>query len=523
MTAEVRELRALVGAYLRMSLRGKAASTFFRRRPGKWRGTLALGLLYAGIGTVAALGASGSRSAFSFALVLHTVTFVMLGMSQAAESGDLLFRPGEHEVLGHLPITGRTLLAAKALSLTGYALLLALAINVPAIAVASRLGWMEAAFVPSHFAATVLLAAFSTSVLVFAYGLVVRFVDRDRFDGLAAWSQAGLSAAFLGLSQGLAHVVELPIVQLESAFCLVFPPAWFAALDVVALGGGSARALMLSLIAVGTTAMLGGVAVTRLAPAYAEAVRRLGEAQALRVRLRVTRGTMERVFGRWLRDPVERAAFRVAATYMRRDREIRTRLYPAIGFVLLMPFAQLLSHAPYRFRAAAVLAVVLTGMMPSIVLEAMRVSAQHPAADLFSAAPVASAAPLFNGVRKAVVCYVVGPTVLVALAWVALVDPQLIALALPSLLALPLLSLLPAAFRDYVPLSVPPAIGRQSTANILIGMVNSIAGGTTVVTAWVAWRLGWLPHYLVAEATLVFLGTWLLARRIRARPLRTAG
>jgi hypothetical protein len=237
--AELRQLRALAAAYLRMSLRGKAASTFVRRRPGKWRGTLALALLYAAIGTVAAIGASGSRNPFSFALVLHTVTFVMLGMSQAAESGDLLFRPGEHEVLGHLPIAGRMLLAAKALSLTAYALLLALAINVPAIAVASRLGWMHPAFVRGHFGATVLLAAFSTSLLVFTYGLVVRFVDRERLDGLAAWSQAALSAAFLALSQGLAHVVELPIVRLESSFCLAFLPAWFAALDILAIGEGS--------------------------------------------------------------------------------------------------------------------------------------------------------------------------------------------------------------------------------------------------------------------------------------------
>jgi hypothetical protein len=208
---------------------------------------------------------------------------------------------------------------------------------------------------------------------------------------------------------------------------------------------------------------------------------------------------------------------------MRRDREIRTRLYPSIGFVLLMPFAQLLSHAAFRFRAAAVLAVVMTGMMPSIVLEALRVSSHHPAADLFLTAPLASVAPLFQGVRKAVICYVVAPAAVVAVVWIAIVDMRLFALAVPSLMALPLLSLLPAAFRDYVPLSVPPAIGRQSTANIVIGMVNTIVCGTTVVTAWVAWRFHCLPHFVAAEAMLFLLGARWLSRRIGARPLHVVG
>jgi len=520
---DLRQLRALLGAYLRMSLRGKAAATFFRRRPGKWQGTLPLALLYAAIGTVAAIGASGSGSPFSFALVLHTITFVLLGMSQAAESGDVLFRPDEHEVLGHLPFPGRVLLAAKALSLMAYALVVALSINVPAIVVAARLPWMPATFLPGHLVATVVLAAFSTSVIVFAYGLVVRFVDRERLDGLTAWSQAGLSAAFLGLSQGLAHVVELPIVHLDSRFCLVFPPAWFAALDVLATGTTTGRALALALLGVlGTTALATG-ALTRLAPAYADAVGRLGETRTLGPRARGGHGIVERLVGPWLRDPVERAGFRLAATYMRRDREVRTRLYPSVGFVLLLPFAQLLGHATYRFRAAALLAVLLTGMVPSIVLEAMRVSAEHLASEVFLAAPLRSAGPLFHGVRKAIVCYVVGPMALVGALWILLVDARLLALAAPSLLALPLLSLLPAAFRDYVPLSVPPAIGRRSAANIAIGVVNSVAGGATIGVAWAAWRVGWLPQLVALEAVVVLLGAHLLARRISARPLCAVG
>ncbi len=518
-----RQLRALVAAYLRMSLRGKAAGTFFRGGVGKWRGTAALVLLYAAIGTIAALGASGSRSPFSYGLVMHTITFVMLGMSLAAESGDLLFQRAEHEVLGALPLAPRTLLVAKAASLMGFALLLALAINVPALVVGLRLPWLGASFAAVHLAAAVLLTAFVAAILVFGYGLVVRFVDRDRFDNVAAWSQAGLSAAFLGLSQGLAHLVELPILRLDASFCLVFPPAWFAALDVLATGPLSARAALLALLAASATIVLAAIAVTRLAPSYSEALGRLAEATARRATLVAPRRDDGRLVRWWLGDPVERAAFRLAAAYMRRDRETKTRLYPSVGFFLLLPVAQLLGHTAYRFRAAAILAVILVGMMPSMVLESLRVSSHHAAAELFAVMPLASAGALFQGVRKAAICYLLLPAAAVATVWIALIDRAVLPLALPSLLALPVLTLLPGVFRNYVPLSLPPQTGRQSLSNVLIGMATTLAGGLLIGASVAASQLGLLPHLLAGEVLFVVLAATLLARRIASRPLRALG
>ncbi|HTD26876.1 MAG TPA: hypothetical protein VK649_07855, partial [Candidatus Elarobacter sp.] len=126
-----RQLRALLRAYFRMSLRGRAVRAFYRRKPSKLGGAIAMVLLYASMGAVAGLGATGSHDPFSFALVMHSITFVMLGMSLAAESGDLLFNLPEHDVLAHMPLAPRTMLLAKAASLMGFALLLGLALNLP--------------------------------------------------------------------------------------------------------------------------------------------------------------------------------------------------------------------------------------------------------------------------------------------------------------------------------------------------------------------------------------------------------
>ena len=522
-----RQLRALLRAYFRMSLRGRAVRAFYRRKPSKLGGMIAMVLLYASMGAVAGFGATGSHDPFSFALVVHSLTFVMLGMSLAAESGDLLFNLPEHDVLAHLPLAPRTILLAKAASLMGFALLLGLALNLPPMLLGLRVTGMRATFPLVHLGAVVLLVAFTTATVVFTYGLVGRFVDRNRFGSVAAWSQAGLSAAFLGFSQVLAHLLELPRFRLDAAYALVYPPAWFAALDVLGAAVPPPRAVPLALLAVAATLGLGWMAVARLAPGYAGALAQLGEAPTRRARRARPSPGAERAPGSlvrwWLRDPVERAAFHLTAIYLRRDRETKTRLYPSLGFFLLLPVAQLVSRATYSLTAGAFVSVLILGMLPSVVLEALRTSSHHAATEIFAAAPLGSAAPLFEGTRKAAIYYVLLPGAVVSLLWIAAIDVERLPVALPSLLVLPFLSLLPAAARDYVPLSEPPTTGRQSSTNVVIGMLITVVGAGLLAMSWMALAGGLLPHLIAGEAVVVLVACRALAAHIRHRPLRLEG
>lgn len=521
---DLRQLRALLRAYFRMSLRGKAVRAFYRRKPSKLGGAIAMVLLYASMGAVAGFGATGSHDPFSFALVMHSITFVMLGMSLAAESGDLLFNLPEHDVLAHLPLAPRTMLLAKAASLMGFALLLGLALNLPAMFLGLRVTGMRADFPLVHLGAVVLLVAFTTATVVFTYGLVGRFVDRNRFGSVAAWSQAGLSAAFLAFSQVLAHLLELPRFRLDAAYALVYPPAWFAALDVLGAGAPPPRAVPLALLAVAATLGLGWMAVARLAPGYAEALAQLGEAPTRRARRGRPSPAAERAPGRlvrwWLRDPAERAAFQLTAVYLRRDRETKTRLYPSLGFFLLLPVAQLFSRATYSLTAGAFVSVLILGMLPSVILEALRTSSHHAASEIFAAVPLGSAAPLFHGARKAAIYYVILPGTVIALLWIVATDAKKLPVAVPSLLALPFLSLLPAAGRDYVPLSEPPTTGRQSTANVVVGMLITLVGALVLAVAWAAQRVGLLPYLIALQVVVMLAACRLLGAHIRRRPLR---
>src|SRR5262249_54170692 len=130
-----------------------------------------------------------------------------------------------------------------------------------------------------------------------------------------------------------------------------------------------------------------------------------------------------------------------------------------------------------------------------------------------------SAGPLFQGVRKAVACWIILPAAAIAVGWVAVLSPHTLPLAMPSVVMLPALSLLPATFRDYVPLSVAPAMGRQSTANVMIGRRTTITGGAPSGLGAVGAGFGRLPAFVVAQIALAVPGCRLIARRIRNRPL----
>src|SRR5207249_7802735 len=139
------------------------------------------------------------------------------------------------------------------------------------------------------------------------------------------------------------------------------------------------------------------------------------------------------------------------AVFLVGGREAKPRLFPSVGFLLLLPVAQLFSRAAYRPAAGAFVSVLILGMLPSVILEALRTSSHHAASEVFAAVPLGSAAPLFQGARKAAIYYVVLPGTVLALLWIAATDAAKLPLAVPSLLALPFLSPLPAAGRDYVP------------------------------------------------------------------------
>jgi ABC-2 type transport system permease protein len=521
------QLRALLRCYWRLSTRGKLAGSIRRRQSGKPRGLLFIAVMYMLVGLTTSLSVFAHMNVFTYAIILHSMTFLVVGMAITSESGDILFSVNESDVLLHRPIHSRTLLLAKGLNLVGLALFLAGSLNFfPTFFGLAALGahWW---FPLTHIASIILLSVFCCSAVVCTYGLIVRFLDREKFDNFAAWTQVAMSFLFVGGYQLMPRLMQhFDGLNLEnSPFLMPLPPAWFAAVDMI----GSVQSTQHTvwwLVSIGlvATATLTYSAIGKLAPSYGEALAKLGETRQQTVKSKRTPEQTNRrnpFFTWWMPDPIERASFRLAAAYMRRDREIKLRLYPSLGSFLIFPLIGVLDRRTGASPFIPLLTVWMLGQLPVIAMETLRTSSQAAAADIFGTAPLESGAPIFLGVRKATIFYLMTPALCLASVFLVFVihSRSALLLALPGLIAIPIVSLLPACVETYLPLSRSPQVGTQSTKNTTLMLGTMLTLGILAGISYIASEMNFLPILLTVEIAVVVTAYWALKRHIQNRPL----
>lgn len=520
------QVAAIVRVALRRATRGQALAG----RGGKPRGLIFLLVLYTALGLIIGMTAFSRPNVFTYGLLIWSYTFVTAGMTLVAEASTLLFDARENDILGHRPIHPRTLFMARTTSMLAFAGLVCTAINLfPAffgLAASGARWWYPVA----HLATLALLVCFSTAAVVFVYAALSRLVNRAAFDTVASWSQVAVQAVLIVsyqlVPQFMDRLENLRIATAHPAL-LALPPAWFSALMDLLMGGGAgARSLALAALAVAGTPLLVWGALRYLADDYARQVAALSE-------MPVTRRTggrpprrfaLDRWLGPWLRDPVERGAFRLTTAYLARDRDIRMRTYPSLATVLVFAVLAIIG-SDVGPRYGAFMAVLFAGTLPTTALMTFKMSPNHAAADLFRYAPIRGTAPVFHGVRKAVLVLLVVPSLAVtaAILWFGLDDHRPMLLALPAVLAVPTLSLIDGLAGDYLPLSMPPAGGRQGTINLAVVAVGLFGGGVFLGGALIAERFGHLWTMVAVELVALAIVHPLLVRFIRRRRLKREG
>jgi hypothetical protein len=525
------QVRAILRATLRRATRGRMMAG----RSGKPRGLIFLLVMYGVLGIVLGMLAFIHPDVFSYSLLIWSFTFLMAGMTMVAESSTLLFDPRENDILGHRPIHPRTLLLAKSLGLVLLALMLGLAVNLVPMFTGLAANGARPWFPLAHLVSLLLLVVFSAAVVVFVYGLMARFVSRRTFDAIASWSQVGVTVVLIITYQLVPRLMDrMQGFRLDAAhpLLLVLPPTWFAALTQLMMGTDtSPRTLALAATAVFSTPLVGWAALRYLAGDYARQLAALGEtpvpaaptapvaAARARAGLRV-----DGLLRFWLRDPIERGAFRLTAVYLARDRDIRMRLYPQIAaFLVLAVIAVVDPKTGSHF--GPLMCLYFAGTLPATAMMTLKMSPQYAAADLFRYVPITGTASIFHGVRKATLLFLVVPGLLISgsILWFGLPDHHALLTTLPALMALPTLSVLNGLAGDYLPLSLPPTSGRQGAINFGMMLVGGLWLAVFSVLAMLADRFHWFWPLVGIEAAALALLHPLLLRGIRIRPLSRDG
>jgi ABC-2 type transport system permease protein len=504
---DARQLMTLIGVYLKQDLRGGRAFMQFSAREYV-RGNAALLMLFGMyVLTGAVMGGMAlftDIDALHFSIVMHTFTLLIVALAILAESGNVIFNESEADILGHLPISSRTYFAAKVLNLFLFTALLAAAANLfPAIFGIWTAG-ANVLFLPAHALASLLDALLATALIVTSYGLLMRLVGRERFDSLIAYSQIVLVLLFMFGFQILPRVMEINFLQMARSYrwyYLLFPPAWFAGVTLVLMGKAQAFAVALAGVGLTVLAVLGHLAIRKVGSDYSSFVVGLsyGDSASKLVTERPPvaaheRGWASRLKSLWLARPAERAAFDLVSVYLRRNREVKVRLYPSLAYFIFVPLLAVFSEGlPDPFVARGVQAYSLMGALmicyvALTAVEVLRFSEHQAAAYIFRVAPVARLGDLHGGFRKAVFVWVALPgfAVLFMLYAVLWRSPLHAALLLaPWVIITPAALMLGFLFRETLPLARKYQKGQQTSRNLVLFLfcfvVLSVFGGLQAI------------------------------------------
>jgi ABC-2 type transport system permease protein len=525
--------KVLRSVFWKLLFRGRAAQQAGSQKTKRQMGLGVTMLIYAMVGLVPAMFAHDADS-FVFACSLHGFTFMFASLTLASSAGTMLFMKEEAEILLHRPVTPQQMLRAKCAVLAGFALMLALALNLAGFVTGLGSKGATWRFIPAHLFSTALLMLFSAASIVLVYNACLKWFGRERLDNLLATLQSLLTIVMIVGGQIMPRLMQLDAFKHfdhVSGWMLALPPLWFGALDAL-LGGTTLNPATLWLpagLAVGMTAVTSWLALEKLGNAYGQGLMNLNESVGVAKDSTKPRGRWLSalvnlpLLRSWLRDPVERQSFKLTTAYLFRDREVKLRLYPGIAPMLIMPLVMLFSGGSGSAETTMMMqgfATCFLGMVSLQALMFLGCSEHWRASAFFHVAPLPHWTPLFHGSRKAVLVCLSFPVLILQTAVLCGLQRSWapLALSFPAVLFLPTFSLVTGLMGQWLPLSKPSEEVKNTSAGCLMMAASMGAAGIIGGLASWMWHLGHFAIYLAVEAAVMFGAAFLMKYLMRDTP-----
>jgi hypothetical protein len=519
---DFRQVRTLLATYLKQDLRSNK-STFQMSKGGSLvsnRALISIFFMYAALGLSVGVLAFSGMDLFTFSIVAVSYTLFVVALALIAESGNVFFSETDAEVLGHLPISSRTHFVAKVLNLLLFTFMLATATNLAPTITGAWAGGSNIGFIIGHILSTALVSLFAISLIVVCYGLLIRYVSKERFDNFVAYSQVGLAMFFILTYQIMPRLIEKDSLQLTPEvmwYHFLYPPAWFSGITLLAVGRVEQGTLALAALGIFSVVALSAIALRKMAVDYSRLVsqivfrssrldRRRSAASDLKSDARTASarpGFLQAIKSRLVSDPVERAVFDLVSIYLKRNREVKVRIYPSLASFLFIPLAGLMStglNDPFAGPGPSFFSFMSPQMIcfaALTVIEGLIFSEHYSASYIFRVLPIGDVRRVYSGFRKAVGLYIVAPGFLILFVlftaiWrdpvhVLLVLAPWIALAWPALVA-------PFIYREALPLSRKYQKGQQSARNMMLFM-STFIGFFSIIGLQTAATKGYFPYW----------------------------
>lgn len=451
---------------------------------------------------------------FAYVTLATSFTMLMVAFPLVADHARVLLDPYDLPVLTPLPVSERTVLAARLAHVTLYLAMVAATMTLPVLPLAA---WAldDAAFVPAYLACATLAILLVVSVVLLAYLVALRGFDFARFEhGLVGVQAALLVVLFGGLYVGprvAAHVGVDVWIRDHPAWVVTFPPAWYGGLYRVLTGQGAGYDGWLAALAA-VAPVLGVVAVAAVARQGILARLEATLTESAGARRRRRHGLTGRLAYTLCGDPVERAGYGFVLAASSSDRGFKLRTLPGLAPLISIPVVAWTLGPEWPARLLPLAAYVLVLVLVSALDNALY--AERPdAAEMFEFLDRHARGRFARGAAVAfTVRFLLIPLAVVVPACVVLAGPATLFDAVLAAQVAILLGLFAAPrFLRAMPFS-----RRIETAGQHTAMAITIVAMAVITLAVVAqFTVAFLPGATTVLAVSLAPWTWLAWRRFR--------
>jgi len=341
--ADYHQFKGLLRASLKMDFRQSRVAGGRRSSRSALLHTV---LFYFIMSIVFSLSIFPRSDVFGYSFLMLAMSMVMMAFAVVIEFHEIVIHPDDSEILGSRPISSRTYFLAKMANLLFYITILGASLNlvpsVVGIGVAGSRFYFPVVYFLVSWAANLTTAAF----IVLLYAFLVKSLPFERVRDVLSYVQIAFTFVLIFSYQFVPRIFQpgesgAGLLDLRGLWNLFAPPAWFASFVALAVGqSGGQMAHLSSLALVGGVLVL-STAFRNISLEYARYISELstavGSAQETERKGEGLRGNLiERIKCWFVRDPIERAGFELVSRYLKRDRTLRMRIFPAFGFPLAM-------------------------------------------------------------------------------------------------------------------------------------------------------------------------------------------
>jgi len=431
--------------------------------------------------------------------IYHAYLMVMIIMTLVSDFSAVLLDTSDNTIVLPRPISNKTFYAARATHILLYIGLISLALATGPIAITFFVHGISAGLttVVTSFLSVFLSVALTNGF----YLLLMRFTTEDRLKNLINYFQIGMTILMMGGYQILPRLFTKTMMENLSGdtpwWSLLIPPMWMA--NTVQLfkdfhfNGIALTSALMALV----FPFISWWAINRyLTPYFTQKLADLGAASSDKSneQKKMLSGRTGDARGSSIaRTGLEKAAFNLASFGFSRDRKIKLRIYPALGYLIVLIFVFIFQAKPEETTWVQYLAKLASSETHLIAIYAciylvvvatyeIHFTDDYKASWIFQSAPLKKPGYLLIGTMKSIFIRFFVPmyaatSLLVLLIWKANAIIDLIFGFCASLL---LMLIMGVIAEKHLPLSLQPSVRNQggSMARAIITfLILAVVGG----------------------------------------------